>query len=92
MPDALHVATLRAVPDVDDEGATGANGDQTDDSTTRSGAVYLFTRTGTVWHQDTYIKASNTDSEDQFGVSVALSADGSVLAVGAIGESSAATV
>ena len=35
-----------------------------------------------------YIKASNTDAEDAFGVTVALSADGNTLAVGAPGEDS----
>lgn len=37
-----------------------------------------------------YIKASNTEASDQFGASVALSADGNTLAVGAPYESSAA--
>jgi len=35
-----------------------------------------------------YIKASNTDADDQFGFPVALSADGNTLAVGAFGEDS----
>jgi cysteine-rich repeat protein len=39
-----------------------------------------------------YIKASNTGTDDTFGWSIAISADGSTLAVGAAGESSAATV
>lgn len=38
-----------------------------------------------------YLKASNTDFDDYFGFSVALSADGTTLAVGAINESSGAT-
>lgn len=50
-----------------------------------------FTRVGTTWSQQAYIKASNTDVNDVFGYSVALSADGRALAVGAIGEDSAAT-
>src|SRR5262249_12317040 len=37
-----------------------------------------------------YVKASNTNGFDRFGSSVALSADGNTLAVGADGESSAA--
>jgi FG-GAP repeat len=59
-----------------------------------SGAVYVFTRTGTAWTQQAYIKASNTGEKeegDQFGYSLALSGDGNTLAVGAIGEDSAAT-
>ena len=69
--------------------ATGINGDQTDNSAFESGAVYVFTRTAGVWSQQAYVKASNTEAEDFFGVSVALS--GGTLAVGALNESSAAT-
>jgi hypothetical protein len=53
------------------------------------GAVYLFSDNGG-WQEDTYFKAANTGSGDQFGISVSLSADGSVLAVGAHGEDSSA--
>jgi len=56
-----------------------------------AGAVYVFTRSGTTWTQEAYIKASNTGADDQFGFSVALSSDGSTLAVGATGEDSALT-
>ena len=38
-----------------------------------------------------YVKASNTGANDLFGQSVALSADGNTLAVGALGEDSNAT-
>ena len=69
--------------------ATGVNGDQTDNSAFRSGAVYVFTRTGATWTQQAYIKASNTEANDYFGSSVSLSGD--TLAVGAYGESSNAT-
>jgi len=71
--------------------ATGINGDQADNSARDSGAVYLFRFDGTDWIQKAYIKASNTDVSDQFGGSVALSADGNTLAVGAGGEDSGAT-
>ncbi len=54
-----------------------------DDSAASAGAAYRYTRTGTVWALDAYVKASNTDANDFFGVSVALAADGSELAVGA---------
>jgi FG-GAP repeat len=78
-------------------GAKGINGDQNDKSIPLSGAVYVFTRTGTTWSQQAYIKASNTGelgSEDLppegdlFGFSINLSTDGNTLAVGAIGEDS----
>ena len=71
--------------------ATGINGDQTDNSAGGAGAVYVFTRSGTPWILQAYVKASNTDVSDGFGSSVALSADGSILAVGAPLEDSLAT-
>src|SRR5258705_764793 len=75
--------------------ATGINGNQNDDTLPQAGAVYVFTRTGTTWRQQAYVKASNTGSAaqgdgDQFGFSLALSGDGNTLAVGAITEDSAA--
>lgn len=71
--------------------AVGIDGDQANDSRARAGAVYLFARAGSIWSQQTYLKASNSDLNDGFGGSVALSADGNTLAVGAPEESSAAT-
>jgi hypothetical protein len=75
--------------------ATGVNGNQNDDSLPQAGAVYIFTRTGTNWTQQAYIKASNTGNAaqgdgDQFGFSLALSGDGNTVAVGAITEDSGA--
>ena len=75
----------------EDSAATGVGGDQDDDSANNAGAVYVYARGGAVWTQQAYIKASNTDAEDQFGMSMALSADGQTLVVGATGERSAAT-
>ncbi|NOY93395.1 MAG: integrin [Deltaproteobacteria bacterium] len=71
--------------------ATGVGGDQADDSTPSSGAVYVFVRAGATWSQQAYVKASNAGDDDSFGASITLSDDGSTLAVGAYGESSAAT-
>src|SRR5437016_9183736 len=79
--------------------AKGINGDQNDKSIPLAGAVYVFTRTGTTWSQQAYIKASNTGEPgvggqfpegDRFGFSIALGADGNTLAAGAIGEDSGA--
>lgn len=75
----------------EDSSATGINGDQADNSANSAGAVYVFRRSGTTWTQQAYIKASNTDPNDSFGWAVALSSDGSTLAVGALGEDSSAT-
>lgn len=70
--------------------ATGVNGNQANTSLTEAGAVYVFARAGTSWSQQAYVKASNTAAEDLFGTALALSRDGNTLAVGAIGEDSAA--
>ena len=76
----------------EDSAASGVNGDQLDTSAENAGAVYVFARNSSgLWTQQAYVKASNTNSYDEFGSSVALSADGSTLAVGATGEGSATT-
>ena len=71
--------------------STGVGGNQGDNSADGAGAVYVFTRTAGTWSQQTYVKASNTGASDAFGLSVALSADGNTLAVGASFEASNAT-
>lgn len=60
----------------------------TDNANSDAGAVYIFTRTGTAWAQQAYVKASNVEAGDVFGTSVSLSRDGSTLAVGAVSEDS----
>lgn len=71
---------------------TGLAGDPEDDSAFASGAAYVFRRGSDGWEQQAYVKASNTDDdEDDFGTNLGLSADGEVLAVAAYGEDSAAT-
>lgn len=44
----------------EDSSATGINGNQANNSAFESGAVYIFTRNGTSWSQQAYLKASNT--------------------------------
>jgi hypothetical protein len=81
----------------EDSSASGVDGDETNDNSSNSGAVYVFTRdVGGAWTQQAYLKASNTDAdpafaEDFFGLAVAISADGSILAVGAPREDSMAS-
>jgi trimeric autotransporter adhesin len=75
----------------EDSVAIGIGGNQADDSAENAGAVYVYTRSGTTWSQQAYVKATNTGADDEFGRSVALSADGATLAVGADGEASVAT-
>jgi hypothetical protein len=73
----------------EDSNATGINGNQSDNSASFSGAVYVFTRNGNSWSQQAYLKASNTEASDQFGRSVAIS--GNTVVVGAPVEASNAT-
>lgn len=75
----------------DDSNATGIDGNDADGSADTSGAVFVFARAESKWSQQAYIKASNAGAGELFGFSVALAADGTTLAVGAIGESGAAT-
>lgn len=74
--------------------ATGIDGDQTSNACA-AGAVYVFVRSGTVWTQQAYVKASNTTYNDgysrAFGQGLALSGDGNTLAVGDPADSSNAT-
>ena len=72
-------------------GARGVNGNQNDNSIYASGAVYVFTRGGAAgWTQQAYLKPSNPAEAAEFGHIVALSADGSTMAVSAYFEPSAA--
>lgn len=79
--------------------AIGVNGDQNNNESATSGAVYVFTKVNGNWIQEAYLKASNTEQpntnnpamvnpKDRFGYKVALSADGNTLAVSAINEDS----
>lgn len=52
----------------------------------RTGASYVFTRSGTTWSQQQKLTASGAATDDQFGFSVALSAEAVV--VGAPGKNS----
>src|SRR6267154_1635327 len=91
--------TLAVGARAEDSAATGIGGNQTDDCgvhdasncATDSGAVYVYTRNASTWSQQAYVKASNTESGDSFGGSVALNGDGNTLAVGAPLEASGTT-
>jgi len=82
--------TLVVGASMEDSNARGINGDQQNNSATESGAAYLFTRSGTTWTQQAYIKADNADEYDEFGVSIAVSGDGRTLITGARMESGGA--
>ena len=80
----------------EDGGATGVNGDQSDNTQPDAGAVYIFVRDGNSWSQQAYLKASNSQGSapgdlfgDEFGTSVSISGD--TIVVGAPTEDSNAT-
>ena len=75
----------------EDNSATGINGDENNGLKENSGAAYVFTRAGSSWSQQAYIKASNTDANDKFGSDLSLNDDGDTLVVGAHFEASNAT-
>ena len=80
--------TLAVGASGDGSDATGTTGtpDPLNHGSPNSGAVYVFARSGSGWVQQAYLKASNHDAGDMFGDHLALSADGAVLAVSAVGE------
>jgi FG-GAP repeat len=51
-----------------------------------SGAAYVYSRKGTTWTREAYLKTWNSEGGDSWGVSVALSDDGNTLAMGSIDE------
>ena len=90
--------TLAVGAPAEDSKALGANGDQANNESTNSGAVYIFVKENNSWVQEAYLKASNTEQpnlntnrfliNDRFGYRVALSDDGNSLAVSALLEDS----
>lgn len=57
-----------------------------DQTASASGAAYVFTRSGTTWTQQAYIKPANNAAGNAFGSTVAIHGD--TIAVSALGESS----
>jgi trimeric autotransporter adhesin len=70
--------------------STGVDGDQANNSVPMAGAAYVFARSGAIWAQQAYLKASNTGAGDLFGGMVAIS--GTTVAVAARDEDSSATL
>lgn len=87
--------TLAAGAIGEDSADSRVNGNQADNGASSAGAVYVFTRTDRGWSQQAYVKSSapkGAHANELFGYSVALSADGNTLAVGAYDESGASNV
>lgn len=84
---ALDGNTLAVTAPYDNSVGVGVDGSQAP-GTVPTGAVYVYERTDGNWSQKAFLKASNPDYDDIFGITVAM--DGDTLAVGATQESSAA--
>jgi len=82
---AISGDTLVVGANREDSAATGVGGNQ-GNGAADSGAVYVFTRSGGVWSQQAYVKASTTTAGYYFGWSVAL--HGETLVVGSPSEGS----
>jgi hypothetical protein len=78
---ALSNDTLAIGTRNDDAAPRGPASDPNDDSVANSGAVHIYTRTGSTWSLEAFLKASADHGAEVFGLSVALAGD--VLAVGA---------
>ena len=59
----------------DSSTATGVNGIRNSFSATNSGAAYVFSRSGTTWSQNAFLKASQVQSSASFGLAAAVSGD-----------------
>src|SRR5258705_2349056 len=81
--------TMAVVAPYESSAAKGVNGNQNDNSTYASGAVYVFTRQGDAWTQQAYVKASNPGLGDHLAASFVLSRDGNTMAVAAPRQASA---
>jgi hypothetical protein len=77
--------TLAVGSNGEDSSGTGTTASGSDNDEGGSGAVYVFSRAsnGQSWSQTAFIKGSQSDAGDLFGVAVALDARGKTLAVGA---------
>ena len=64
--------------------ASGIAMNKFDNSRTLSGAAYFFIRSATgVWSEQAYVKSTDLNVISQFGISIALSASGNYMVVGA---------
>ena len=72
----------------EDSSTMGVNGTP-NELASNAGAAYVFTRSGSTWSQQSFLKAGNFGANDGFGYSVAVSGD--TVAVGASGEDSSTT-
>ncbi len=85
--------TMAVTALLESSNASGVDGNQADNSSAGSGAVYVYRRSGTHWRQEAYLKAGVNQPRQFFGYgfpldqrALAISGDGNLLAVGAPGQ------
>ncbi|MEO1337879.1 MAG: hypothetical protein AAFV29_19705, partial [Myxococcota bacterium] len=86
---ALDGDTFAVGASLEDSASQTINGDQDNNNATFAGAVFVYTSTGGAFHQQAYLKASNSAPNSRFGEAVAL--EGDLLAVAAPFEATATT-
>jgi hypothetical protein len=86
---AISGDTIVVGAHLEDSDSTTVNGSGSNNNAANAGAAYVFTRSGVAWTQQAYLKASNAEPADLFGVAVAVSGD--TVVVGASREGSSAT-
>lgn len=69
----------------EDSSATGIDGDPVNNDAPVAGAVFVFGRAAAAWEQRAYVKASDTAPSLQFGNQLALTENGLLLTVAAVG-------
>ncbi|WP_256465449.1 FG-GAP repeat protein [Halorientalis marina] len=75
---------------ITDDGTTaliGAHANRNPDGE-RSGTVYVFSKSGDSWNQQTKLVANDSEDDDAFGSAVSIAGDGSIAVVGASNASS----
>ena len=87
---AISGDTVVVTAHKEDSSTTGVDS-MPDESATDAGAAYVFIRdvATNTWSEQAYLKASNTDTDDQFGSSIVMSDN--TIVVGAISEDSSTT-
>ncbi len=85
--------TLIVNAGLESSNATGVDGDQSNNDSQYSGAVYVFRQVGTGWRQEAYLKGDVNNPDQFFGWgypvgfrALSISANGNLVAVGAPGE------
>lgn len=77
---ALSGDTMVVTAMSDDSSAKGVNPESpARDGAANSGAAYVFRRRGAEWHQEAYIKASDTSKDAELGKSIVLQGDTLIL-------------